>query len=71
MSTRPNQKKSMAGITEAEGKAMRRAAKDMANAIDKLIVERLRPIGGDAIERRKMLLTRAIIAVALSARSES
>jgi hypothetical protein len=61
----------MAGITEAEGKAMRRAAKDVANAIDKLILERLQPLDADAIDRRKMLLARAIISVALSARGES
>jgi hypothetical protein len=61
----------MATITEAEGKAMRKTAKDLANAIDKLIVERIHPTDGDAIERRKMLLARAIIDVALSARGES
>jgi hypothetical protein len=61
----------MAAITEAEGKAMRRTAKDLANAIDNLIVERLHPIDDDAIERRKMLLARAIMNIALSARGES
>lgn len=61
----------MAALTEAEGKVMRGNARELANAIDKLIVERLRPIDDDAIERRKMLLARAIINVALSARGES
>jgi hypothetical protein len=61
----------MAAITEAEGKAMRRTAKDLANAIDKLIIERLQPTKGDAIERRKISLARTIIGVALSARGES